>query len=61
MDSSAEVCVNTRNWMDIAQAAAYLSVRPRTIREAVWVGDLERTRLGKRLIFSRAALDAWAH
>jgi excisionase family DNA binding protein len=60
MDLSVEARPNERNWFDIIQAAEYLSVRPRTIHEAVWASELERARLGKRLIFSRAALDEWA-
>lgn len=60
MATTVEVCSTARNWLDINQAAAYLAVKVRTVREAVWAGELERARLGKRFIFSRTALDAWA-
>jgi excisionase family DNA binding protein len=60
METTAQVRSNERNWMDVEQAATYLAVKPRTIREAVWAGELERAKIGKRFIFSRASLDAFA-
>lgn len=60
MESNVEVCANERKWFDIEGAAKYLAVKPRTIREGVWAGELERAKIGKRFIFSRASLDAWA-
>jgi excisionase family DNA binding protein len=60
MESMVEVSAKTRTWFEIKGAAEYLGVKVRTIREAIWAGELERARLGKRFIFSRASLDAWA-
>jgi excisionase family DNA binding protein len=60
MEATVEVCRVERCWFDIDAAAEYLMVRPRTIREAVWSGELERAHLGKKFIFCRDALDRWA-
>jgi len=58
--ATAEVCQVERRWFDLQGAADYLCVRPRTIREAVWGGELARAHLGKRFVFDRQDLDKWA-
>lgn len=49
-----------KRWYDVQEAAAYLSVAPFTIRNAVWDGLLAYSRLGKKFIFDRADLDRLA-
>jgi excisionase family DNA binding protein len=45
-------------WLTIAAAAAYLSCRPRTIRELIWQGFLKRARVGRRFLIDVDELDA---
>jgi excisionase family DNA binding protein len=49
-----------RRWLRIEEAANYLGVVPYTVRNAVWSGELAAAKLGNRLVFDRADLDAWA-
>lgn len=49
-----------QRWLSVSDAADYLSVRPYTIRDLVWRGELPYVRLGKRFVFDRADLDKLA-
>lgn len=49
-----------RRWMTVPQAAEYLSVSVRTIRNAIYDGKLPRAKLGRRFILDVRDLDAWA-
>lgn len=52
--------MENKRWFNTAEAAAYLSVAVHAIRDAVWSGQLSYVRAGKRFIFDRPDLDAWA-
>jgi excisionase family DNA binding protein len=45
--------------LSIKQAATALSVSERTVWTMVHNGELPHMRLGRRLLFSRTALEAW--
>jgi excisionase family DNA binding protein len=49
-----------KRWLNVQEAAAYLSVVAYTIRDAAWSGELPYVRAGKRLIFDVKDLDRWA-
>lgn len=49
-----------QRWLSVKDAATYLSVRPYTIRDFVWRGELPYVRMGKRFVFDRADLDRLA-
>jgi excisionase family DNA binding protein len=48
-----------KRWLDLRQAAEYISGRVRTIREAIWSGRLRRARIGKKFLVDREELDRW--
>jgi excisionase family DNA binding protein len=45
--------------LSLKQAAQALSLSERTVWTMVQTGDLPHLRVGRRLLFSRAALEAW--
>jgi excisionase family DNA binding protein len=47
-----------RRWFGVHQAADYVGCTVRAIREAIWSGELPRSRVGRRFIVSRADLDS---
>jgi excisionase family DNA binding protein len=49
-----------RRWFDIVGAAAYLSVKPRCIRELILRGKLRPSKIGRKYILDRLDLDALA-
>jgi excisionase family DNA binding protein len=51
--------VPAKRWLNIPEAAAYLSVVAYTIRNAIWGGQLPYVRCGKRIIVDKADLDRW--
>jgi excisionase family DNA binding protein len=46
-----------RRWLTIEQAASYVNARPRTIRELIWRGELQRAKVGKRFLVDVSELD----
>lgn len=52
--------MESKRWYDVQEAAAYLAVRPYTVRDAIWSGQLAYCKLGKRFILDRADLDRFA-
>ena len=51
--------VSAKRWLNIPEAATYLSVVAYTIRNAIWSGELPYVRCGKRIIVDKADLDHW--
>lgn len=49
-----------KRWYDVQEAAAYLAVRPYTVRDAIWSGQLPYARLGKRFVLDVRDLDRFA-
>jgi len=52
--------IPTKRWLNVNEAAAYLSVTVYTIRDGVWSGGLPFVRAGKRFVFDQQDLDRWA-
>ena len=52
--------IPTKRWLNVNEAAAYLSVAVYTIRDAAWKGELLFVRAGKRFLFDQQDLDKWA-
>jgi excisionase family DNA binding protein len=52
--------IPSKRWLNVNEAAAYLSVAVYTIRDAVWSGALPFVRAGKRFVFDQQDLDRWA-
>jgi excisionase family DNA binding protein len=54
------VSTMAKRWLNVEEAARYLSVAVYTVRDAAWSGELPFVRAGKRNIFDVHDLDAWA-
>ncbi|HKA87336.1 MAG TPA: helix-turn-helix domain-containing protein [Haliangiales bacterium] len=48
-----------REVMTADEVAAFLGVDRKTVYEAAWRGEMPHRRIGRRLLFSRAALVDW--
>jgi excisionase family DNA binding protein len=57
-DRAAIVRITPPGIMDLKEAAAYLAVSPRTIRQLIERGKLKSTRVGAKIVLRREWLDA---
>jgi excisionase family DNA binding protein len=61
MDGSNGAAVQSDQWLDLEECAAYLKMTPRWVRRQVAEDDtFPVTRMGRLLRFKKSALDEWA-
>ena len=59
-DMTNEKWVNNDKWINIDEAAAYLGVKPATIRDWIRKGkDIPAQKIGKQWKFKCSELDRW--
>jgi excisionase family DNA binding protein len=54
-----EPLFQNRIGLSIQEVAFYLGISSRTVERAIKNGDLERRRLGRRVIIPRQSIEAW--